>query len=77
MTCEASSFDWTYDHKETFFLLAVEVTVTPDGGESFKFGAGDLLFFLVGMVVFLLISLYFKFRKLPIFIPVSMTIFSA
>ena len=48
-TCEASSFDWTYDDKETCLLLEGEVTVTPDGGEPVKFGAGDLVVFPTGM----------------------------
>ena len=48
-TCEESSFDWTYEDKETCFLLEGEVTVTPDGGELVKFGAGDLVVFLSGM----------------------------
>ena len=76
-TFEASFFDWTYDDKETCFLLEGAVTVNPDGGESLKFGAGDLLVFPVGIIVFLLISLYFNSRKLPVLTPVSMTIFSA
>ena len=28
-TCDDSSFDWTYDDKETCLLLEGEVTVTP------------------------------------------------
>ena len=32
-TCEVSSFDWTYEEKETCLLLDGEVTVTPEGGE--------------------------------------------
>ena len=40
-TCDASSFDWTYDDKETCLLLEGEVTVTPEGGEPVNFGAGD------------------------------------
>ena len=48
-TCEASSFDWTYDDQETCFLLEGEVTVTPDGGEPVKFAAGDLVVFSAGM----------------------------
>ena len=44
-TCEASSFDWTYDDKETCLLLEGEVTVTPEGGEPVKFGANDVLVF--------------------------------
>ena len=44
-TCEASSFDWTYDEKETCLLLEGEVTVTPEGGDPVKFGAGGLVVF--------------------------------
>ena len=48
-TCEESSFDWTYDDKETCLLLEGEVTVTPEGGDPVKFGAGDLVVFPAGM----------------------------
>ena len=48
-TCEASSFDWTYDDKETCLLLEGEVTVTPDREEPVKFSAGDLVVFPAGM----------------------------
>ena len=48
-TCDASSFDWTYDDKEICLLLEGEVTVTPDGGEPVKFGEGDLVVFPAGM----------------------------
>ena len=48
-TCEASSFDWTYDDKETCLLLEGEVTVTPERGQPVKFGAGDLVTFPAGM----------------------------
>ena len=48
-TCEESSFDWTYDDKETCLLLEGEVTVTPEGGEAIKFGAGYLVVFPAGM----------------------------
>ena len=48
-TCEVSTFDWTYDDKETCLLLEGEVTVTPDGGQPVKFGAGDLVIFPEGM----------------------------
>ena len=47
-TCEESSFDWTYDDKETCLLLEGEVTVTPEGGDPVKFGAGDLVVFRAG-----------------------------
>ncbi len=46
---EVSAFPWTYDDKETCYLLAGEVTVTPDGGEPVSFGAGDLVTFPAGM----------------------------
>ena len=48
-TCEASSFDWTYEDKETCFLLEGEVTVTPERGQPVKFSAGDLVTFPAGM----------------------------
>ena len=48
-TCEASSFDWTYDDQETCLLIEGEVTVTPAGEEPMKFGAGELLVFPAGM----------------------------
>ena len=48
-TCDESSFDWTYDDKETCLLLEGEVTVTPEGGEPVKFGAGDFVVFPAGM----------------------------
>ena len=48
-TCEASSFDWTYDDKETCLLLEGEVTVTPVGGQSVKLCAGDLVIFPEGL----------------------------
>ena len=47
--CEESSFDWTYDDKETCLLIEGEVKVTLDGGEPVKFGAGDLVVFPAGM----------------------------
>tara|TARA_Y100001978_G_C23388093_1_gene288711 strand:+ start:310 stop:585 length:276 start_codon:yes stop_codon:yes gene_type:complete len=48
-TCEESSFDWTYEDKETCFLIEGEVTVTPEKGQPVKFGAGDLVIFSEGM----------------------------
>ena len=49
LTSKESSFDWTYVDKETCLLLEGEVTVTPDGGEAVKFGAGDLVVCPSGM----------------------------
>ena len=31
-TCDVSSFDWTYEDKETCLLLVVEINVTPREG---------------------------------------------
>ena len=49
-TCEESSFDWTYEDKETCFLIEGEVKVTPKGGQPVKFGAGDLVTFPSDMI---------------------------
>lgn len=46
---EPSAFPWSYDDKETCYLLEGGVTVTPDGGEPVSFGAGDLVTFPAGM----------------------------
>lgn len=46
---EASEFPWHYDEKETCYLLEGEVEVTPDGGETVRFGKGDLVTFPAGM----------------------------
>ena len=48
-TCNASSFDWTYDEKETCLLIEGQVTVTPKGEQPVKFSAGDLVTFPAGM----------------------------
>ena len=42
-TCDVSSFNWTYEDKETCLLLEGEVTVRPEGGGHINFSAGDLL----------------------------------
>jgi len=47
--CEISSFPWTYDEQESCLLLEGDVTVTPDGGEPVRFGAGDLVVFEQGL----------------------------
>ncbi|MCS7048427.1 MAG: cupin domain-containing protein [Verrucomicrobiae bacterium] len=46
---EESEFPWHYDERETCYLLEGDVTVTPDGGEPVRFGAGDLVTFPAGM----------------------------
>lgn len=48
-SCEVSRFPWTYDEAETCLILEGEVTVTPDGGEPVRFGAGDLVMFSAGL----------------------------
>ncbi|MBF0550794.1 MAG: cupin domain-containing protein [Deltaproteobacteria bacterium] len=47
--CEASQFPWTYDEKETCYILEGEVIVTPDGGKDVIIKAGDLVVFPKGM----------------------------
>ena len=46
---EESEFPWHYDETETCYLLEGDVTVTPDGGQPVRFGAGDLVTFPQGM----------------------------
>jgi uncharacterized cupin superfamily protein len=48
-TKEVSKFPWTYDKKETCYILEGEVIVTPDGGEPVKLGESDLVNFPAGM----------------------------
>ena len=48
-SCEIRSFPWTYDEQETCLLLEGDVTVTPEGGEPVRFGAGDLITFASGL----------------------------
>jgi uncharacterized cupin superfamily protein len=46
---EVSEFLWHYDDQETCYLLEGEVEVTPDGGDTVRFGKGDLVTFPAGM----------------------------
>ena len=46
---EPSTFPWTYDQKETCYLLEGEAVVTPDGGEPVTIIEGDLVMFPAGM----------------------------
>ena len=48
-TCGVSEFPWSYDSRETRYLLEGDVTVTPDRGEPVSFGAGDLVIFPAGL----------------------------
>ncbi|XP_019441142.1 PREDICTED: uncharacterized protein LOC109346182 isoform X1 [Lupinus angustifolius] len=48
--CPPSKFPWTYEAKETCYILEGEVKVTPNGAnESVEIGAGDLVVFPKGM----------------------------
>jgi uncharacterized cupin superfamily protein len=46
---EVSTFDWTYDDRETCYFLAGHVIVTPRGGDPVEMGEGDLVIFPAGM----------------------------
>lgn len=46
---EEATFPWSYDERETSYLLAGEVVVTPDDGEPVLIRAGDLVTFPAGM----------------------------
>ena len=48
-TCDPSTFPWRYSEKETCLILEGDITVTPDGREPVRFGAGDLVVFPEGM----------------------------
>jgi len=46
---EVSTFPWHYEQHETCLVLEGDVTVTPEGGEPVRFGAGDLVEFPKGL----------------------------
>lgn len=46
---EVSTFPWTYEEKETCYILEGEVVVTPEGGEPVTLGRGDLVIFPAGL----------------------------
>lgn len=46
---EESTFPWTYDQRETCYLLEGEVVVTPVGGEPVTLREGDFVTFPAGM----------------------------
>ncbi|MCB9555571.1 MAG: cupin domain-containing protein [Deltaproteobacteria bacterium] len=48
-SCEASTFDWQYDERETAYIQAGDVTVRAADGEETRFGAGDLVVFPAGL----------------------------
>ncbi len=46
---EVSRFPWSYDTKETCFILEGKAKVEPEGGETVEFSAGDLVIFPKGL----------------------------
>ncbi len=48
-SCEVSRFPWTYEERETCYILEGRVTVTPEGGDPVTIGAGDLVTFPAGL----------------------------
>jgi uncharacterized protein len=46
---EASSFPWSYNTKETCYILEGEATVTGSNGKSVNFGPGDWVEFEEGL----------------------------
>jgi len=48
-TKEASKFPWSYDERETCYLLEGEVIVTPANGAPVRIGKGDLVTFSAGL----------------------------
>lgn len=48
-TKEVSEFPWSYSSQEIAYILEGEVTVIEQGGETVRFGAGDLVTFPSGL----------------------------
>jgi len=46
---EVSSFPWSYDEKDTCYILEGSAKVRAEDGETVEFGAGDLVVFPEGM----------------------------
>lgn len=44
-----SEFDWSYDQKETCYILEGKAIITPEGGEPVTIQEGDMVFFPKGM----------------------------
>ena len=44
-----SRFDWSYDEKETCYILAGRAVVEPENGEPVEFTVGDLVTFREGL----------------------------
>lgn len=48
-SCDVSEFPWTYDSRESCYLLEGEVVITPGDGRPVSIKAGDLVIFPAGM----------------------------
>jgi len=48
-TKEISEFDWTYDRKETCYIVEGKAIITTESGESVTIEAGDMVFFPKGL----------------------------
>ena len=48
-TKEVSRFDWSYDEKETCYILEGNARVETGGRESIEFGPGDMVTFPSGL----------------------------
>lgn len=46
---EPSTFDWSYDEKETFYVLEGEAEVETSEGTKISFSEGDLVTFPAGV----------------------------
>jgi len=44
-----SEFDWTYDKKETCYIVEGEAIITPENEEAFTITEGDMVFFPKGI----------------------------
>jgi uncharacterized protein len=46
---EVSSFSWSYDERETCYILEGRAKVRSENGEEVEFGPGDMVIFPAGM----------------------------
>ena len=46
---EVSEFDWSYDQKETCYIICGKAEITPEGEETIIIQEGDMVFFPKGM----------------------------
>ena len=48
-TCEASTFPWEYDNKESCYILEGYVDVELENGKILSIGPGDFVIFPIGL----------------------------